>query len=368
MIKVEAAVAVGAGKPLEMRTLDLDDPRADEVLVRIVGVGVCHTDIVFKDAEVIAPPAVLGHEGAGIVEKVGADVTKFAPGDRVAITFRSCGTCGNCNHGDPAYCQTMPLLNYAGVRPDGSKTHHDHGVDVSGSFFGQSSFATHALTYERNLVKVPEGLALELMGPLGCGIQTGVGGITRSLECEAGSSLLITGGGPVGLSAVMGARLQKCGVVIVVEPHAARRALALEFGATHVIDPGAVDDLAAAVRAIVPDGVGYAFDTTGIPAVYTGILGSLAPKGVFGMVGVTAPGTPMPGDVNTVMTFGFTLKGIIEGDSDPETFLPELIELHRRGELPFDRMITTFPFSQINEAIAAQHSGACIKVVLLMDA
>lgn len=367
MIRIQAAVAVGAGRALEMRTLDLDDPRPDEVLVRIVGVGVCHTDIVFKDAETIAPPAVLGHEGSGIVEKVGANVTKFVPGDRVAISFRSCGTCRNCVRGDAAYCQTMPLLNYAGMRPDGSKALHDDGTDIGSNFFGQSSFATYALTYERNLVMVPDGVPLALMGPLGCGIQTGVGGVTRSLKCEPGSSLLITGGGPVGLSAVMGGRLSKCGVIILVEPHANRRALALEFGATHVIDPGAVPDLAAAVRAIMPDGVGYAFDTTGIAAVHTGILGSLAPKGVFGMVGIAAPGVAMPGDVNMVMTFGFTLKGIIEGDSDPETFLPELISLHQRGELPFDRMITTFPFSQINEAIAAQHSGTCIKIVLLMD-
>lgn len=368
MTKVEAAVAVGPGLPFERRTLDLDAPRADEVLVRIVGVGVCHTDIVFKEVGMIAAPAVLGHEGSGIVESVGSAITKFAPGDRVAISFRSCGACSNCLRGDAAYCTSMPMLNYAGMRPDGSKALHDGATDVGSNFFGQSSFATYALTYERNLVKVPDGLPLELMGPLGCGIQTGVGGITRSLACPPGSTLLITGGGPVGLSAVMGGKLAGCATIILVEPIAARRALATEFGATHVIDPVATPDLAAAVREILPEGVGYAFDTTGLPAVHTAILGSLAPKGVLGMVGVTAPGVAMPGDVNTVMTFGFTLKGIIEGDSDPETFLPELLELHAAGKLPFDRMITTFPFAQINEAIAAQHHGTCIKVVLLMDA
>jgi len=366
-MQVTAAVAVGTGRPLEIKTLDLDDPRDDEVLVRIVGVGVCHTDIVFKEAQMIPPPAVLGHEGAGIVEAVGAKVTKFRPGDRVALTFRSCGTCRNCERGDAAYCQTMPMLNYAGVRTDGTKTLHDHGAGVGSNFFGQSSFATHALTYERNLVKIPEDLPLEIMGPLGCGIQTGAGGIMRSLACPAGSSVLITGGGPVGLSAVMGAKIRKCGVIILVEPHAARRALALEFGATHVIDPNADKDLAAAVRAIVPTGVEYAFDTTGAPTVHAAVLSALAPKGVFGLVGIAPPATPLPGEVNSVMTFGFTIKGIIEGDSDPETFLPELIALHRRGELPFDRMITTFPFAQINEAIAAQHRGDCVKVVLLMD-
>ena len=215
-------------------------------------------------------------------------------------------------------------------------------------------------------MKVPDDLPLELMGPLGCGIQTGAGGVMRSLACPAGSSLLITGGGPVGLSAVMGGKIQKCATIILVEPHAVRRALALEFGATHVIDPSEAGDLAAAVRAIVPEGVDYAFDTTGLPALHAAILASLAPKGVVGLVGIAAPGTPLPGDVNTVMTFGHTIKGIIEGDSEPATFLPELMDLYRRGDLPFDRMIKTFPFSRINEAIAAQHRGDSVKVVLLM--
>ena len=366
-MKIQAAVVVGAGEAFQIRTVDLDDPRDDEILVKIVGVGVCHTDLVFRDAGLIATPAVLGHEGSGIVEKIGAGVIKVAPGDRVAITFRSCGVCPRCHKGDAAYCHSMPMLNYIGMRPDGSRTIHDDGTPVAGSFFGQSSFATHALTYERNVVKVPDDLPLALMGPLGCGVQTGAGGIMRSLACEAGSSVLIIGGGPVGLSAVMGAKICRCATVILVEPMADRRALALELGATHVVDPGVEIDLAAAVRAILPIGVDYAFDTTGIPAVQAAVMNALAPKGVFGIVGITAPGTPLPGDVNTAMTFGHTVKGIIEGDSDPDVFLPELMNHFRRGELPFDRLIKTYPFAQINDAIAAQHRGECVKIVLLME-
>lgn len=365
-MRIVAALATGPGQPFELREVDLDEPRSDEILVKIVGVGVCHTDLVFQQAGMIAPPAVLGHEGSGVVEKVGAAVTKVAPGDRVALTFRSCGHCSRCDRGDAAYCETMPMLNYAGMRPDGSKAIHAEGADIASNFFGQSTFATHALTYERNVVEVPEDLPLALCGPLGCGIQTGAGGVMRSLACEAGSSLLITGGGPVGLSAVMGAKIQRCGAIILVEPHAARRDLALEFGATHVIDPGARDDLAAAVREIAPIGVDYAFDTTGVPAVHAAVMAALAPKGVFGLVGIAPPGTPLPGEVNIAMTFGLTVKGIIEGDSDPDVFLPQLMEHHRRGDLPFERMITTFPFHRINEAIAAQQRGECVKVVLLM--
>jgi aryl-alcohol dehydrogenase len=365
-MKITAAVAEGAGAPFVLKSVELGAPRADEILVRVVGVGVCHTDIVFKEAQMIAPPVVLGHEGSGIVEAVGANVTKVKPGDRVAMTFRSCGACARCDSGDAAYCHTMPMLNYAGRRTDGSTPLTCESVELGSNFFGQSSFATHALTYERNVVKVPDDIPLELIGPLGCGIQTGAGGVMRSLACPAGSTLLVTGGGPVGLSAVMGGKIQGCSTIILVEPHEARRKLGQEFGATHVIDPNAAGDLAAAVRGILPIGVDYAFDTTGVPAVQAAVMGALAPKGVFGIVGISPPGTPLPGDVNTAMTYGHTVKGIIEGDSDPDVFLPELMAHWREGRLPFDRMIKTFPFAQINQAIAAQHHGDCIKVVLVM--
>jgi aryl-alcohol dehydrogenase len=364
-MKVTAAVARAPEADFSIEELEIDEPREDEILVRVVGVGLCHTDLVFKMSQTIAPPAVFGHEGSGIVDRVGSAVTKVAPGDRVAITFRSCGECARCRKGDPAYCHTMPMLNYAGMRPDGSKALHGPGEDIASNFFGQSSFATHCLTYERNVVKVPEGFPLELAGPLGCGVQTGAGGVMRSLACEVGSSILILGGGAVGLSAVMGAAVQGCETIIVLEPHAERRRLARELGATHVLDPAEAKDLAAAVRAILPIGVDYAFDTTGIPDLLQATMGCLGPHGTFGIVGIAPPGTPMPGDLMSAVTFGHTVKGIIEGDSDPDTFIPEMIELYRQGRLPFDRLVKTYPLSEINRAIADQHDGKCVKVVLL---
>ncbi len=364
-MRIEAAVARSAQGPFTIETVELDEPRDDEILVRVVGVGLCHTDLVFKAGGPIALPAVFGHEGAGIVEKIGKAVAKVKPGDRVAMTFRSCGQCARCARGDAAYCHTMPMLNYTGVRTDGARAISAGDERIAGNFFGQSSFATYALAYERNVVKVPDGVPLELMGPLGCGVQTGAGGIMRSLACEAGSSLLILGGGSVGLSAVMGAKIQGCATIIAVEPQAGRRALALELGATHAIDPAAAPDLAAAVRAISPIGVDYAFDTTGVPAVLNAAMQCLAPKGVFGIVGIAPPGTPMPGDLMSAVTFGHTVKGIIEGDSDPDVFIPELIAHYQAGRLPFDKLIRTYPLSDINQAIADQHHGDCVKVVLL---
>lgn len=365
---IRAAVVDAPGQPFALRDVTLDAPRGGEILVNIVGVGLCHTDIVAQaGAFGYTGAAVFGHEGAGIVERVGDHVTDFAPGDRVAISFRSCGTCKQCAAGYPSYCQTMPQLNYAGARPDGSTAIHDGEAPVASSFFGQSSFASHALTYSRNLVHIAEDFPLELAGPLGCGVQTGAGAVMRSMACEAGSNLVVTGGGSVGLSAVMGAAIQGCATIIVVEPHGARRKLAVELGATHVIDPGAVDDLATAIRAILPAGADYALDTTGRPDTLAALLTSLAPRGLLGLVGIAAPGTPLPAEVNALMTFGHRVMGIIEGDSDPATFIPELIGHYRAGRLPFDRMITVYPLSRINEAVRDQHAGLCIKAVLIPD-
>lgn len=366
-MQVTAAVARAPGADFTLETVELEDPRPDEVLVRVAAVGVCHTDLVAREGGMpFSMPAVLGHEGAGVVEKVGSAVTKVAPGDRVAMTFRSCGKCARCQSGDPAYCYMMPALNYIGMRPDGSKALKSGEEAVSSNFFGQSSFASFALAYETNLIKLPADIPFEIAAPLGCGVQTGAGGVMLALGCEAGSSLLITGGGAVGLSAVMGAAIRKCGTIIVVEPHEVRRALATSLGATHVIDPATAGDLAAAVRAILPTGVDYAFDTTGRSDVLTGIMGALAPKGVLGIVGIPAPGSPLPGDLGTVLTFGQTVRGIIEGDSDPDVFLPELIEHWRAGRLPLEKLVKTHAFADINIAIAEQHHGDCVKVVLTL--
>jgi aryl-alcohol dehydrogenase len=365
-MRITAAVSRTANTPFVLEEIEIDEPRADEIRVRIVAVGLCHTDLVgAAGAFPIRFPAVFGHEGAGIVEQVGSAVQNIRAGDRVAISFRSCGRCENCDDRQPAYCTSMPLLNYIGARLDGSRTLHDGTEDVSGNFFGQSSFASHAITYERNLVKLPDDLPLEIAGTLGCGVQTGAGAIMNSLACRAGSSLLILGGGAVGLSAVLGAVLQGCKEIIVVEPLRARRELALALGATRVIDP-ATDPLPGALRAVLPNGTRYVFDTTGIPKVMEDGIACLGLRGSFGYVGVPAdPGAKLPGSILGAMQQGHTHRGIIEGDSDPETFIPQLIEQHRAGRFPFDRLITTYPLAEINRAVAEQHQGLCVKAVLV---
>ncbi|PZQ22614.1 MAG: NAD(P)-dependent alcohol dehydrogenase [Sphingopyxis macrogoltabida] len=368
-MKIQAALARTTSGPFTIETLELDDPRPDEIRVRIVGVGVCHTDLVALGGGTPVPlPAVFGHEGAGVVEAIGSAVTKVAVGDHVVLTFRSCGSCRRCQAGDPAYCADLVPLNYGGGRSDGISPLCCGGAPVSGAFFSQSSFATHALAYERNVVKVPKSAPLWQLGPLGCGVQTGAGAAMNALACEAGSSLLIIGGGSVGLSALMGGVVQGCARLLVVEPFAERRELALALGATDVIDPAAEPDIAAAVRARLPMGVDYALDTTGKSALLDAALDALAKRGVLGVLGIPAPDTPTPGKLAAVMRSGLTIRGIVEGDSDPDIFIPRLVELFLAGRLPIDRITTRYDFADINQAIADQHAGRCVKIILTHDA
>lgn len=363
-----AAVARAPHSEFTLETITIDGPKAGEVLVRIEAVGICHTDLASRDGAIpIALPAVLGHEGCGVVVAVGDGVSKVAPGDRVGITFASCGSCPSCTTGAPSYCHNFMALNYAGVRADGTTPLSAGTEVVTGLFFGQSSFAHHSLALERNVVKVPDDIAPELVAPIGCGIQTGAGAVMRSLACRSGSAILVAGAGSVGLAAVMAAVVQGCSTIIAVEPHESRRTLALELGATHVIDPaaGPVDEQ---VRAIVPAGVDYAIDTSGAAAVIQSLLKSMTFHGKVGLIGVPAdPESTITLSILESLILGITVTGIIEGDSLPDDFIPELIALYRAGRFPIDKLVTTFPFTKINDAVAAQHQGEVIKPVLVHE-
>lgn len=360
MPQITAAVARSGKQEFVIERLELDAPRADEMLVRVAAVGICHTDLWMRDGLEAGGQAVLGHEGAGIVEEVGSAVGRFKPGDRVALTFRSCGACGQCRDAHPAYCDHFFPLNFGGSRADGSQTISGAGDPIKGSFFGQSSFADRALISQDNAILLPDQMPFEIAAPFGCGVQTGAGAIMNAMRCPQGSSLLIMGGGSVGLSAVMAGAVQGCGPVIVVETHAERRRLALEIGATHVVDPGA-GDVAEAVWAIAPGGVNYALDTTGRLDVIEQGLTMLSTRGTLGLV--AAPGI-LNLDLMQLVPAGKTVMGIIEGDSQPSSFIPHLMQLHLEGRFPVDRLVATYPFADINRAIDDQHAGRCIKPVL----
>jgi len=362
-----AAVVRERGGPFRVEDVCLSPPVGDEVLVRIVGVGICHSDVAACEQQLPVPmPIVLGHEGSGIVEAVGSDVTHVKAGDQVVLSFMSCGHCPSCDDDQPAYCNSFGTLNRSGIRSDGSLPFSSADGEVYGFFFGQSSFGTHALAHARNVVPVHrDDVPLALLGPLGCGIQTGAGAVMHVFDAREGASLLVSGGGSVGLSGIIAAVARGASIIILSEPNAARRTLALELGATHVIDPVS-EDLTARVQAICPGGVQFALDTTARGDVIEQSFAALARRGTLGLVGVPKdPATTLGVNILSLLGRGITVRGICEGDSDPQTFIPEMIDLYKDGLFPFDRLITTYDFEDIEQAIADQKSGKSIKPVLL---
>jgi aryl-alcohol dehydrogenase len=218
-MEIQAAVTNEKGAPFTIETVELEEPQDNEVLVRVVGAGVCHTDMIVRDQMYPTPlPAVLGHEGSGVVEQVGDNVTNVEPGDRVVLSFDSDQECTSCNAGHPAYCEDFFAHNFGGRRPeDGTSPLSRDGEAISGRFFGQSSFATHAIATERNVVAVEDDVPLELLGPLGCGIQTGAGAVINTLDPQAGDSIAIFGAGSVGLSALLGADIKGCTDIVSID-------------------------------------------------------------------------------------------------------------------------------------------------------
>lgn len=360
-----AAIVRQVKGPFAIEQIEVAAPRGTEVRVRVRAVGMCHTDLVVRDGFPVPMPIVLGHEGAGVVEAVGPEVRSLRKGDHVVLSFASCGACPNCNDARPAYCHHFTAKNFGGVRvEDGTSPLTQAGTTIHGNFFGQSSFSEYAIADERNAIKVDADLPLELLGPLGCGVQTGAGTAMHSLGLKRAQSVAIFGGGAVGLSALLGARAIGAGTVIVVEPNPARGALALELGASHVIDPTATTDVLGAVRELGDGGVNHAIDTTGIPAVIGIAVETLLAGGTLGLVGVPPADATMPANLMSMLLRGVTIKYITEGGADPQKFIPQMLTLHRAGKFPFDKLISTFPFASINEAANASESGAVIKPVL----
>ena len=382
-MKIQAAVSRDSTRPPELETLEIEEPRAGEILVRIVATGICHTDINVHERDRSPKPIVLGHEGAGIVERVGSGVTRLAPGDPVILSSNFCGECPSCRQNAHSYCYELMPRNFGGRRPDGSTPLAQNATPINARFFGQSSFATYALADERSAVKAPADLPLEIMGPLACGVMTGAGAVINSLQVRPGQSIAIFGTGAVGLSAVMAAKIVGATRIIAVDVVPARLALAMELGATDVIDVSAgnppdangpaasastgnasTGNAAQAIKNLTGHGVNFTFNTTRSPAIFAQAMESLAPRGVAGFVG--APVAPWTPDMFQILSGGRTLRGIIGGDSSPGSFIPLLIEYYRQGRLPFDRLIRFYPFQEIAQAFADCEHGTTVKAVLRM--
>jgi aryl-alcohol dehydrogenase len=357
-MRVTAAVLESPGEPLALREVELGPPRPDEVLVRMSSVGICATDLEF--ATFFGTPAVLGHEGAGIVEEVGAQVSSVSPGDHVAMTFTSCGHCRPCLTGSPAYCLRFDALNFTGRRPDGSSAVSLDGTEINAHFLGQSAFADHVIAPARAVVPIGKEADLTLAGPFGCGFQTGAGGVLNVLRPSPGSSLAVFGAGAVGIASVLAAVLSGCSVIAAVDIKPERLATARSLGATHGVGGG--EGTAEELRSIAPDGFDFVLDTTGRADVLRTAVEALAPLGHCGVIGV-GPSPEMTFDWRSVLN-GRTITGIIGGGAMPQVFVPELLALAAAGRFPVDRIVERFPFERINEAAEAARNGTVGKAVL----
>ena len=364
-MKTRAAVVEGPGEPFRIAELDLDEPRADEILVRIKAVGLCHTDLTVASmlpAEMF--PRVFGHEGAGVVEAVGSDITGVKAGDHVVMSFRSCRDCGRCSDGDFGYCENAMVLNNMGSRADGSTTYSRDGQPVAGSFFGQSSFSELAIGYADNVVVVDPSTDLTLAAPFGCGFLTGAGAVLNTIDPEPGSSLLVSGVGAVGLAAVAAARALGLETVVAVDTQDSRLEQAAALGA-HVINPTTLPEVGGVekIRELTGGGATAAVDTTAVPQVIKQGVQALAARGRMVVVGLGA--SEFPVDSIDLLYNGKSVQGCIEGDADPQTLIPRLLEMRAAGDLPLDELVTTYPFEDINRAVEEVTAGTVVKPVLV---
>ena len=364
-MRIQAAVAWEAGAPLSIEELDLDEPRDDEILVRLEAVGVCHTDDNARLGRLpVVFPIILGHEGAGVVERTGQAVAKVKPGDRVLFTPDYCGKCEQCLLGRTPYCDDQLAVTFTGTRPDGSPRAHANGKPVRASFFGQSSFATHSLVTERNIVPVAPDAPLAYLAGLTCGVQTGAGAILNAMPVGPGSRVAIWGTGAVGLAAVMAAKASGADEIVGIDRVQHRLKLAGELGATHTIDTTGRDlaDVTAEVVKATRKGTDVALDTTGNPQMIMAAVESLATHGTASVI--TSSGAPVVVPPGSLLVKGRKLRGTMGGDIAPTVFIPRLLDLHRQGRFPVDRLVKNYPFNQVNTAIADSLSGATIKPVL----
>lgn len=355
-IAIRAAVVERPGAPFVIMGLDMDPPGPGQIRVRMVACGVCHTDMVMRDGGLPVPfPVILGHEGAGIVEAVGAGIDHVTVGDSVLLSFHSCGGCRSCHAHKPGYCAEFVPRNFQAVLRAGEGGVWRGSQAVNSNIFGQSAFATHALAHRDNVIKVDAGLPLHLLAPLGCSVQTGAGTVLETLDVAPGDTIAILGAGAVGLSAVMAAVIAGAGRIAVIDRHDHRLALARDLGATEAGSD--LEGIAGLFDHIV--------DTTGVAALLPPAMLKLAQQGTLALVGAYPPGATTF-DPAAIMSMGRRIVGVVEGGVDPQRFIPRLVDHYVNGRLPLEKLVETYAFADIEEAVAASAQGRVVKPVVLM--
>jgi aryl-alcohol dehydrogenase len=357
---IKAAVARHPQRPLAIEDIELDEPGADEILVRLIASGIGWIDLEAVDGGLPMPfPFVGGGEGAGIVERVGGAVANIAPGDTVILTPAFCGVCPRCLDGAPTLCLERDALNWSGSRPDGSVPFFGDDLPIHGFFQGQSSFATHALCRSASTVKVPAESPLEVLACLGGELCAAASAVIHAAAGDGIEAIVVSGAGGPGLIAVMTARALGIETIILVDPDPSRRDLASDLGATLTVH--ADTDLSAVVMSLTAAGVGLSVETTGDRTSREACIASLAPGGTC--VLLRNPGFALP-NADAMATDPRQVIEISRGCGSPHTTIETLVAWHAQGRFPLEKLVVFYPFEHINDALQALATNAVPKPIV----
>ncbi|GAB7338662.1 hypothetical protein MBLNU457_5393t1 [Dothideomycetes sp. NU457] len=384
-IKTQAYVSHSPDSGIVLEDIEYDDVGEGEVLVEIVAFSVCASDIKAAAGMFhLSPPLVLGHEASGIVKQVGASVpSHLTPGTQVLLSYTSCKTCKTCLSGSNAYCTSLRPLNFGGHRPSSNSSSPStavttqSGQQLKSFFFGQSSMTRLALADHRSLVPVNLSPSdLTTCAALTCGIQTGASTILNILRPRPSSSILIIGAGSVGLAAALAARLSHPSKLTVLDTNDAKFNLIPDvltkeaYFSTSNTTSIAPEDLAQKLKDATPNGLGYDYilDCAGSPASISQLYPALAPRGTIVTVGGAAPGAKVEIEVNAALIGGRTYRGTHQGDAVPGIFLPEMIDLWKKGLFPFEELVTRYGFEDVPKALEDLKEGRCVKALFVTGA
>ncbi|CAM4344588.1 zinc-dependent alcohol dehydrogenase family protein [Lacicoccus alkaliphilus] len=355
-------------KPLKIETLELDDPKSNEIMIKIGAIGLCHSDLsVINGSRPRPTPMALGHEAAGEVIKVGDHVEDFEVGDHVVCAFvPSCGHCIPCREGRPALCEKGAASNEKGELPDGGKRLHMDGGDVH-HHVGVSGFATHAVVSANSAIKVDQDIPFEKVAIFGCAVITGIGAIINTAQVKPGSTVAVVGLGGIGLNAILGANLTGASKIIALDINPKKFDLAKKLGATHTFDSSDEKALEE-VRALTNGGVNYAFETAGVVPAMEVAYKITRRGGMTVTTGLPDPKHNFSFPQVTLTAEERTVKGSYVGSCVPTRDIPRFIDLYKQGRLPVDTLLSdTLKLEDINEGFDRLEKGDVARLVVKME-
>lgn len=365
-----AAVLYDFKQPMVIEEVTVLPPQAGEVMVRMKAAGVCHSDLHVIKGDLPMPcPIILGHEGAGIVEEVGPGVTTVQPGDHVIPIWRaSCGRCDYCLSARPALCDMGTAMRFTGTMPDGQTRFRNRKGDSIRHYAGVSTFSSLSTMPEAAVVKIDPLFPLWKAALIGCGVITGVGAVTHAAQVPPGSSVVVYGCGGIGLNIIQGARMVSASRIIAVDTVPGKEAHARTMGATDFIDASQQDPVEAVRQLTGGKGADYAFEAIGLPKPIEQAYDSLRKGGTCVVSGICRADARAAINVNQLVYGEKTLKGTLYGSTRPRVDLLRLMDLHLRGSLQLDELLTrTYPLEQINEAYEALERGEVARSLIVWD-